>query len=162
MRSPVFETEGAARVDVRAEALINDAYLRVIQTGANAQIAVMTLPADDETGEEVHGDVDQLIVVVEGVGEACVGQYSLPVRSGDLVFIGPGTRHNIVNRATLPLRLISVFAPPAYPVGTSLVTKEAYLATRPDPDAARSSILHGPRRAGPRLAPPVGYGRTGA
>ena len=151
MRSPVFETEGATRVDVRAEAMINDAYLRVLQTGAHEQIVVMRLPPDDQTGELLHEDIDQFIAVVDGVGEACVGEYSLPVRPGDLVFVEPGTRHNLVNRAAVPLRLITVFAPPAYPAGTVLATKEAYRAAKPDPDLARTSSEHGPRRAGPRL-----------
>ena len=161
MRSPVFETEGATRVDVRAEAMINDAYLRVLHTSAHEQIVVMMLPPDDQTGEVLHEHMDQFIAVVDGVGEACVGEYSLPVRPGDLVFVEPGTRHNLVNRAALPLRLINVFAPPAYPAGTVLATKEAYLAAKPDPDLARTSIQYATRRAGPRLVWPIGEARTG-
>jgi mannose-6-phosphate isomerase-like protein (cupin superfamily) len=118
----VFETEGAIRVDIRAEALINHAFLRVIHTGMREQIAVMTLPPYAEIGDEVRTDTDQLLIFVEGNGEARVADYELAVEAGDLVFVEAGTRHNIINRATLPLRLITVLAPSAYAAGTVIET----------------------------------------
>ena len=120
----IFETEGATRVDVRAEALINHAFLRVIHTGSREQIVVMTLSPDGDIGDEVHPQTDQLFVVVEGNGEARVGAYELAVEAGDLVFVEAGTRHNIINRATIPLRLITVLAPPAYAAGTVIGTMD--------------------------------------
>lgn len=124
MVSMIFETEGATRVDIRAEALINHAFLRVIHTGSREQIVVMTLPPDAEIGDEIHPQTDQLFVIVEGNGEARVGDYELAVEAGDLVFVEAGTRHNIINRATIPLRLITVLAPPAYAAGTVIRTME--------------------------------------
>jgi mannose-6-phosphate isomerase-like protein (cupin superfamily) len=120
----VFETEGAIRIDIRAEALINHAFLRVIHTSTREQIAVMALPPDAEIGDEVRPDTDQLLVFVEGNGEARVADYELAVEVGDLLSVEAGTRHNIINRATIPLRLITVFAPPAYAPGTVLETME--------------------------------------
>jgi mannose-6-phosphate isomerase-like protein (cupin superfamily) len=120
----VLETEGATRVDIRAKALVNRAFLRVIHTGTREQIVVMTLPPYAEIGEDVHPQTDQLFVVVEGNGEARVADYELAVEAGDLVYVEAGTRHNIINRATIPLRLITVFAPPAYAPGTVLEKME--------------------------------------
>ncbi len=117
MFSTIFETEGATRIDIRAEALINHAFLRVIHTGTREQIVVMTLPPDAEIGEEVHPGADQLFVVVEGNGEARVGDLDLAVEAGDLLFVEAGTRHNVINRATLPMRLITVLSPPEYAPG---------------------------------------------
>lgn len=131
MEAPVFETEEATRVSIRAEALINDAFVHAIHTGVHEQIAVMTLPPYGEIGEQVHPNSDQLFIFVGGVGEARVGAYALGVEPGDLVFVEAGTRHNIVNRATTPLRLITVYAPPAYPPGTILRTREEGLAELP-------------------------------
>ncbi len=122
MLSAVSVTEGETRVDIRAQALMNRGFLRVIHTGTREQVVVMTLPADAEIGEEVHSDADQLFVVVDGNGEARVGSLELAVEAGDLVFVAAGTRHNIINRATIPLRLITVFAPPAYAPGTVIET----------------------------------------
>jgi len=122
----ILETEGATRVGIRAQAYINQAYLRVIHTGVHEQIAVMTLPFDTELGEKVRPATDQLFLVVDGVGEARVGDCQLAVEAGDLIPVEAGTRYNIVNRATLPLRLITVFAPPVYAPGTIHETMEAH------------------------------------
>ncbi len=56
MNTTAFETEGATRVDIRAEVLINRAFLRVIHTGTHEQIVVMTLPPDAEIGDEIHAE----------------------------------------------------------------------------------------------------------
>ncbi len=130
MDATVFETEGAMRLAIRAEALINEAFLRVIRTGEHGQVVVMALPADADTGDAVCADGDRLFVVVEGVGEARVGDDALGVEAGDLVFVEAGTPHNIVNRAVSPLRLIAVCSPPAYPRGTVVATRPA-IAPKP-------------------------------
>jgi mannose-6-phosphate isomerase-like protein (cupin superfamily) len=124
MGTSVIEPEKATRVDIRTEALINDAFRRVIHTGSHEQVVVMTLPAYGEIGEEVHPETDQLFMFMEGAGEARVGTERLPTAPGDLVFVEAGTRHNIVNTASTPLRLITVYAPPAHAPGTVHRTKE--------------------------------------
>lgn len=124
METYVIDTEEALRVNVRAQALINDAFMRVIRTGAHQQLVVMTLPPDGESGDEIRPDTDQLVVLVAGIGEARVGAYVLEIEPGDLIFVPAGTRHNIVNRAVEPLRLITVFAPPAFVPGVVYRTRE--------------------------------------
>ena len=118
-----LNTEHATRFEVRTHALINDAFRRVVHTGAHLQVAVMTLAPDGEIGEEADRDTDQLYVLVEGVGEARVGDDVLEMEPGDLVFVEAGRHHNIVNRAVAPLRLIAVCAPPAYPAGAVQQTR---------------------------------------
>ena len=122
MQSTVFQTEGVARLDICAEAFMNRAFLRVISTGTYQQVVVMAVPAYEEIGDEVHVETDQLFVVVDGVGEARVGDYHLAVQTGDMVFVPAGTPHNMINRATVPLRLISLVSPPAYAPGTVVKT----------------------------------------
>ena len=128
----IFETEGATLIDIRAEALINQAFLRVIRTGPRQQIAVMTLPPETEIGDQVRPQTDQLFVVVEGVGEARLGDLELAIQAGDLLPVDAGTRYDIVNRATLPLRLIAVLTPPAYAPGTAVDTLETHEARPPE------------------------------
>ncbi len=125
MTTPMFETEHAPRVSLRAEALINEAFLRVIQTGSYAQVAVMTLAAGAAIGTRVLSETDCVYVVAEGVGEAIVGDLEFGIQPGDLVLVHAATRHDIVNRAATPLRLAAVLTPPAYPAGTLLPTRDA-------------------------------------
>ena len=48
-------------------------FRRVLWTGRNTQLVVMTIPPDGEIGEEVHEDIDQILTFVSGTGEAKVG-----------------------------------------------------------------------------------------
>ena len=110
-------------VDIRRAARANDAFRRVLITGEHAQVVVMTLPAGQEIGEEVHPDVDQLLLFVEGRGEARVDGRADPVDADDLVFVRAGTRHNFVNTGDQPLRILTVYAPPEHAAGTVHLTK---------------------------------------
>jgi mannose-6-phosphate isomerase-like protein (cupin superfamily) len=59
------------------------------------------------------------------MGEAIVGDLEFGIQPGDLVLVHAATRHDLVNRAATPLRLAAILAPPAYPAGTLLPTREA-------------------------------------
>jgi mannose-6-phosphate isomerase-like protein (cupin superfamily) len=39
------------------------------------------------------------------------------------VFVRAGTRHNIVNHGVVPMRLVTIYAPPAHAPGTVHLTK---------------------------------------
>ena len=122
MITPAIETL-EPRVDIRAQALRNDAFRRVIRTGKHEQVVAMTLEPGGEIGAEVHAGTDQLFFVIEGVAHPEVGDRAWEAPSGEVVLVDAGTRHNIVNRATSPLRLITVYAPPAHAPGTVHLTK---------------------------------------
>lgn len=126
MSGPIFETESAPRLSIRAEAIFNEAYLHVIKTGAHAQVAVMTLPPDGSTAPQSRLDTDQVFVIASGAGEALVGPDAFGVEPGDLVFVRAGTPHELVNRTVAPMHLIVVMAPPVYPAGAVI---EAGLAS---------------------------------
>jgi mannose-6-phosphate isomerase-like protein (cupin superfamily) len=100
----------------------NDEFRRTLETGEHAQVVVMTIPPGEEIGEETH-EGDQLLLFVEGEGEAILGGESSPVRAGEMAFVAAGTLHNFVNTGTEPLRLVTVYAPPEHPDGTVHATK---------------------------------------
>ena len=111
MSEPPIDTQVPIRLDLRAEAIANEAFLHVIRTGRHLQVAVMAIPPYGEIGAEVRPESDQLFVIVDGTGEAHVGNLVLGVWPGDVVFVEGGTRHNIVNRGAAPLRLVAAGAP---------------------------------------------------
>ena len=55
-------------VDIIAAAWSNDAFRRVVITGAHQQVVVMTIPPGGEIGDEVHPDTDQALAFVDGRG----------------------------------------------------------------------------------------------
>jgi mannose-6-phosphate isomerase-like protein (cupin superfamily) len=111
-------------LDILAAARSNQDFRRVIDTGEHSQIVAMTIPPGGEIGEEVHPDVDQILVFLEGSADAVLEGKSSPVGPNDLVFVKAGTRHNFVNTGEQPLRLITVYAPPEHEPGTVHATKE--------------------------------------
>jgi mannose-6-phosphate isomerase-like protein (cupin superfamily) len=114
---------GDAPIDIVELARRNEAFRREIVTGEHSQVVVMTVPAGGEIGEEVH-DVDQLLVFVEGDGEAVLDGVTSSVEPNQLVFVRAGTRHNFRASGGRPLRLVTVYAPPEHPPGTVHQTKE--------------------------------------
>ncbi|MGZ8481169.1 MAG: cupin domain-containing protein, partial [Candidatus Limnocylindria bacterium] len=111
------------RVDIVEAARTNDAFRREILTGKHEQVVVMTIPPAGEIGDEVHEETDQLLVFVEGHGEARLDGQSSAVNPNDLVFVRAGTRHNFINTGETPLRLITIYAPPEHAPGTVHRTK---------------------------------------
>ena len=99
-------------------ALDNADFRRVLSTGPHAQLVVMSLAAGEEIGEEVHDDVDQVISIVEGSGEAVLDDVPTQIGDGDLVLVPAGTKHNVRNVGSADLKLYTVYAPPQHPDGT--------------------------------------------
>jgi mannose-6-phosphate isomerase-like protein (cupin superfamily) len=116
-------TTTGSTVDIARAARDNDAFRREVMTGQHEQVVVMTIPPGGEIGEEVHPDTDQVLVFVDGSGEAQLDGQSSPVGPNDLVFVRAGTRHNFVNTGDRPLRLITIYAPPEHEPGTVHQTK---------------------------------------
>ncbi len=111
-------------IDIREAARSNQAFRRELITGAHAQLVAMTIPVGGEIGEEVHEDVDQLLLFVEGSGESRLDGRPAPIGAGDLVFVRAGTRHNFINTGDAPLRLLTVYSPPEHEPGTVHATKQ--------------------------------------
>ena len=119
-RSPVEDP----KIDFIGLAKDNDAFRRVLMTGKFSQVVAMTIPVGGEIGEEVHESNDQLLVFVEGQADAILEDKPFPVVPGELVFVHAGTKHNFINTGDVPLRLMTVYAPPEHAPDTVHQTKE--------------------------------------
>lgn len=96
----------------------NDDFRRVLYTGHNLQLVLMTLQPGDEIGEEVHEDRDQFFRIEEGSGEVWIDGKCNKVKADDGVIVPQGARHNVVNTGTQPLRLYTIYGPPEHLDGT--------------------------------------------
>jgi mannose-6-phosphate isomerase-like protein (cupin superfamily) len=105
-------------LNVVEAARANDAFRRVLITGRYEQVVAMTIPVGGEIGEEVHPDTDQVLLFEEGCGRAILDGRVSSVGPGDLVLVEAGTRHNFVNAGGMPLRLVTIYAPPHHAPGT--------------------------------------------
>src|SRR3954468_4137912 len=109
---------------IATEAEKSSDFRRVLWTGENAQLVIMTIPPGGEIGEEVHEDTDQILTFVSGAGEAQVSGSTKKVAQGDLVVVPAGKKHNFVNTGQNPLILYTVYGPPEHADGAVHTTKE--------------------------------------
>lgn len=104
---------------IEEDTLANEDYRRVLFTGENLQLVLMTLQPGEEIGLESHEGHDQFIRVEAGTGEAILGGRKHALADGVSVVIPSGVEHNVVNTSkTEPMRLYTLYGPPEHPDGT--------------------------------------------
>ncbi len=101
----------------------NTDFRRVLYTGKNMQLVLMSLKAGEEIGEEVHEDRDQFFRVEQGSGEVLIDGKRTPVKADDAIIVPAGARHNVVNTGKQSLQLYTLYGPPEHKEGTVRVTK---------------------------------------
>ncbi|TYP90372.1 cupin domain-containing protein [Blastococcus xanthinilyticus] len=109
---------------IATEAEKSPDFRRVLWTGKNTQLVIMTIPPGGEIGEETHEDIDQILTFVSGVGKAVISGSEKNVAQGDLVVVPAGTKHNFLNTGQNPLVLYTVYGPPEHADGAVHKTKE--------------------------------------
>ena len=136
----IDHTAALFTVDIVAAAKANDLFRRVLSTGPHAQVVVMSIPPGGEIGDEVHPDIDQVLVFVEGRGIAYLDGEEVVVGPDRLVHVPAGARHNVLNSGTGDLRLYTVYAPPQHAPGTVHRTKAEADADEADHFIAPGSV----------------------
>ena len=110
--------------NIETDTLENKDYRRVLYTGRNMQLVLMTLQPGEEIGLETHDEHDQFIRVEEGTGTAILNGKKHDLSDGVAVVIPAGVEHNVVNTSKKePLRLYTLYGPPEHPDGTVHHTK---------------------------------------
>lgn len=97
--------------DIEGLAVENEEFRRVLYTAEHCQLVLMALQPKEEIGAEVHA-LDQFFRVEEGSGQAILDGVATSIRAGFAVVVPAGTKHNIVNTGTAPLKLYTLYAPP--------------------------------------------------
>jgi mannose-6-phosphate isomerase-like protein (cupin superfamily) len=97
--------------DIEALSVKNEEFRRVVYTAQHCQLVLMALGPQEEIGAEVH-KLDQFFRVEEGAGAAVLDGVRTEIRAGFAVVVPAGTRHNIINTGTVPMKLYTIYAPP--------------------------------------------------
>ncbi|PSR75264.1 hypothetical protein PHLCEN_2v9230 [Hermanssonia centrifuga] len=116
----------------------SDKFRRVLWTGRNSQLVIMTIPVGGEIGEEIH-TVDQHLTFHSGSADAIVNDKTERVGPGDIVIVPAGAKHNVsiiklifyqwsypylytsvqfTNKGQTPLILSTVYAPAEHKADT--------------------------------------------
>jgi len=80
--------------------------------GAHLYAGLNCFLPGQEHQAHVHADQDKMYVVLEGTGEARVGDDVQEVEAGDLILATAGVVHSLRNTGTEPFSVLVVFGPP--------------------------------------------------
>lgn len=118
--------------NIEKQTVENQDFRRVLYTGHNLQLVLMTLQPGDEIGEEVHEDRDQFFRIEEGSGIVDIDGVPNPVEDDFAVIVPAGARHNVRNTSNAPLRLYTIYGPPEHLDGVVQSTKAEADRRHPD------------------------------
>ena len=131
--------------DIHKLASGNSFFQKEVYRDPQIQIVLMSLLPGEEIGMESHR-ADQSTIIVEGTGQAIVDDEKTSIGPNHLVVVPKGAQHNFINKGDSPLKLFSIYAPPAEPAGVAHRTKA-------DAEAAEEGIV---ARAAKKLKEAVG------
>lgn len=101
----------------------NENFRQVVNTGKYSQVVLMSLLPGEDIGEEIHKTIDQILVFVEGRGEAVIEGVVSSIKERDLVFIDAGIKHNFKNIGSTLLKLYTIYSPANHPANRIQRTK---------------------------------------
>ena len=111
--------------NIERDTLDNTDFRRVLYTGKNSQLVLMSLRPKEEIGLETHPENDQFLRFEGGSGAVFIDENRYEVTDGDAVIVPAGARHNVVNLSdTEPLKIYTIYSPPHHKDGTVHATKE--------------------------------------
>jgi mannose-6-phosphate isomerase-like protein (cupin superfamily) len=110
--------------NIEEATVANEDFRRVLYTGKNLQLVLMTLQPGEEIGEEVHEDIDQFFRIEEGRGTIYIDGAASAVEDDFAAIVPAGARHNVVNTGGQPLKLYTLYGPPEHKEGTVHRDKE--------------------------------------
>jgi len=108
--------------NIESIAIKNEDFRQVLYTAKNCQLVIMSLKPSEDIGMEVH-KLDQFFRVEEGNGEAILDGVHTKIKAGFAVLVPAGTKHNIVNSGSVPMKLYTIYSPPNHRDGVIHTTK---------------------------------------
>lgn len=110
--------------NIEEDSLENEDFRRVLYTGPNSQLVLMSLNPGEEIGMEIH-ELDQFFRIEEGEGKAILDGVEHEIEDGSAIVIPAGCEHNIVNTSDdHELKLYTIYSPADHKDQTVHHTKE--------------------------------------
>jgi len=115
--------------DIERETIDNETFRTVLWTGDHSQLTVMSIPAGEDIGKEVHPDHDQFLRIEQGSARVEMGpsenevDFTQDVGADWAIVVPGGVWHNVVNTGDGELKVYSIYSPAEHPPGTVHATK---------------------------------------
>jgi mannose-6-phosphate isomerase-like protein (cupin superfamily) len=121
----------------------NTDFRRVLYTGKNSQLVLMSLKPGEDIGLETHGDVDQFFRFEEGSGVVEIDGTSHAVTNGSGVIVPCGAMHNVTNTSENgSLKLYTIYSPPEHQDKVIRKTKHEALSDEEHFDGKTTEKYH--------------------
>lgn len=101
----------------------NTNFRKVLYTGEQSQLVLMSLLPGEDIGSEVHPDNDQFFRFEAGNGKVIINDTEYEVSDGDAVMVPKGATHNVINTGTNGLKLYTIYMPAHHKDGIVRETK---------------------------------------
>lgn len=109
--------------NIEKATLENTDFRRVLYTGKNSQLVLMSIAVGEEIGEEVH-TLDQFIRFEQGTAKLVLDGIEQEAGADYAVVIPAGCVHNVINSGDVELKLYTVYSPPEHQDGIVRHTKK--------------------------------------
>ncbi len=106
----------------------NSSFRKVLYTGEQSQLVLMSLLPGEDIGSEVHPDNDQFFRFESGTGKVVINDTEYEVADGDAVVIPKGAEHNVINTGQNSLKMYTIYMPPHHQDKIERATKEEAMA----------------------------------
>jgi len=108
--------------NIENDTIKNKFFRKVLYTGKNSQLVLMSLKPKEDIGIEVH-DVDQFFRIDSGSGNVIINGKNYKIKDGFAFIVPAGAEHNVINTGTEDLKLYSIYSPPNHKDKTIHKTK---------------------------------------
>lgn len=106
----------------------NSNFRKVLYTGEESQLVLMSLLPGEDIGSEVHPKNDQFFRFEAGHGNVIINETEYSVSDGDVVIVPKGATHNVINTGDKSLKFYTIYSPAHHKDGIVKETKEDAMA----------------------------------
>ena len=111
--------------NIENDTVENTNFRKVLYTGKNSQLVLMSLKPKEEIGMEVHEKNDQFFRFEKGEGKCIIDGNEYDLKDGVAVVVPAGAQHNVINTSeTEELKMYTIYSPANHKDGIVRVTKE--------------------------------------
>lgn len=123
------------KTNIEHDTIENTNFRKVLYTGKNSQLVLMSLKPNEDIGMEVHTDNDQFFRFEKGTGQCIINGNIYEVTDGVAIVVPAGAEHNIINTSqTEDLKLYTIYSPAHHKDGIIRATKEEATANEAEFD----------------------------
>ncbi|HBP01380.1 MAG: hypothetical protein UY41_C0011G0033 [Candidatus Moranbacteria bacterium GW2011_GWE1_49_15] len=113
------------RSNIEKDTLENGNFRKVLYTGKNSQLVLMSLAPGEDIGMEVHPENDQFFRFESGQGKCVIDGNEYELSDGVAVVVPAGAEHNIINVSdSEPLKMYTIYSPAHHKDGIVRATKK--------------------------------------